>query len=61
MTGSKLKRLFGARDSGHRNVGKKRTVRDGASPAIDNKKAERSLGYVFKNKELLAEVSHFAP
>ena len=55
MVGSKLRRLFGSRD---RRPPKRRKGASGESgsaalsPAII-KKVERSLGYVFKNKDLL--------
>ena len=56
MVGSKLKRLFGARDS---EPSKRRKKTNGGGtvllPPSIIKKAERSLGYVFKNKELLAK------
>ena len=56
MVGSKLKRLFGSRDSKSSKPSKKASGRGstGASPTLI-KKAERSLGYVFKNKELLVK------
>ena len=57
MVGSKLKRLFGARDRKPSSKHREKTnggVTAVLSPSII-KKAERSLGYVFKNKDLLAK------
>lgn len=56
MVGSKLKRLFGARGGGQAKRGKETSNGGSAGlpPAII-RKAERSLGYVFKDKELLAK------
>ena len=56
MVGSKLKRLFGAPDS--KPLKRQEKTNGGGTAVLPPsiiKKAERSLGYVFKNKELLAK------
>ena len=56
MVGSKLKRLFGSRGSKPSKLhGKTRSDESAALSSAVIRKVERSLGYVFKNKDLLVK------